>query len=268
MERIKEIAEKYISSLPFIRNFTCTLLKNLNSYKQHGTGVFVKIGDNFFLFSAAHVFDDFEELFIPIEEGKTLIKPGGNIIKNHPKKERKCDELDVAILILDNQSVKDLSKDYSFLESSNLEINHSSIDFMSYIVFGYPSTWSKKLYLQDCFHSIPFIGFTKSVNSNEFKKLNRNDFLNIIVEYDRQNTPNLKSKSICYGPDLFGISGCGLWYIDNFDLTSEPKLVGIMNEWSISNRDRLIATRIDAYTEILRGKGIIDFNETNLFGFK
>lgn len=265
---MREIAEKYINSLPQIRNFTCTLFKNIDSYKQHGTGVFIKIGTKYFLFSAAHVFDDFEELFIPIEQGKTLIKPGGNIIKNNPKNDRNSDELDVAILILDNQSVKDLSIDYSFLESSNIEINHSSIDFMSYIVFGYPSSWSKKSYSRNSFHSIPFIGITKCVSLNEYKKLKRNEYLNLIVEYDRQNTPNLKSKSISYGPDLFGISGCGLWYSNNFDLKSEPKLIGIMNEWSISNRNRLIATRIDAYTEILRKEGIIDFQETELFGFK
>lgn len=265
---MKEIAEKYLNSLPKINSFTCRLLKNMDYYKQHGTGVFVKIGLKYFLFSAAHVFDDFEKLFIPIEKGKTLIKPGGHIIKNNPKTDRKSDELDVAILMLDNQSVKDLSTDYSFLESSNIMINHSSVDFMSYIVFGYPSSWSKKSQSRNSFHSIPFIGITKCVNLNEYKRLKINEYLNLIVEYDRQNTPNLKSKSISYGPNLFGISGCGLWYINNFDLKIEPKLIGIMNEWSISNRNRLISTRIDAYTEILRKKGLIDFQESELFGFK
>ena len=265
---MKEIVDKYIKSLPEIRNFTCTLFKDLDSYKQHGTGVFVKIGAKYFLFSAAHVFDDFEKLFIPIEEGKTLVKPGGNIIKNNPQKDRNSDQLDLGILILDNQSVKDLSIDYCFLESSNLEINHSSIDFMSYIVFGYPSSWSKKSHSRNSFHSIPFFSITKCMHLNEYKKLKRHEYLNLIVEYDRQNTPNLKSKSMSYGPNLFGISGCGLWYINPFDLKSEPKLIGIMNEWSISNRNRLIATRIDAYTEILRIQGIIDFQETELFGFK
>lgn len=265
---MKRIGEKFLNCLPKIRSYTCTLLIDMGSYKQHGTGVFVKIGMKYFLFSAAHVFDDFEKLFIPIGEGKTLIKPGGHIIKNNPKGDRKCDELDVAILILDNQSVKGLSADYSFLESSNIMINHSSVDFMSYIVFGYPSTWSKKSQTRNSFHSIPFIGITKCVNLNEYKSLKIKEYLNLIVEYDRQNTPNLKSRSISYGPDLFGISGGGLWYINIFDMEIEPKLIGIMNEWSISNRNRLISTRIDAYTEILRKKGLIDFEESELFGFK
>lgn len=265
---MKDIAEKYINSLPIIRNFTCTFFKNIDSYKQNGSGVFVKIGTTYFLFSAAHVFDEFEQLFIPINEGKILIKPGGRIIKNNPKKERKSDELDLAILILDSQSVDDLSIDYSFLECSNLEINHSTGEYLSYIVFGYPSSWSKKSVSRNSFHSIPFFTFTNCVNLKEYEILKRNEYLNIIVEYDRQNIPNLKSKSISYSPDLFGISGCGLWYINPFNLKDEPKLVGIMNEWSITNRNRLIATRIDAYTEILRKNGIIDFPASTLFEFK
>lgn len=265
---MKNIAEKLESSLPIIRNFTCKLFKDLDSYKQHGTGVFVKIGTKYFLFSAAHVFDDFESLFISIQEGKTLIKPGGNIITNNPKKDRKSDELDMGILILDDQSVKDLSIDYSFIESSNLEINHISIDFTCYVVFGYPSSWSKKSHSRNSFHSVPFFNITKCVNLKEYEKFQRNEYLNLIIEYDRQNTPNLKSKSLNNGPNLFGISGCGLWYINPFDLKSHPKLIGIMNEWPISNRNRLISTRIDAYTEILRKEEIIDFQESQLFGFK
>lgn len=265
---LDQTIEKYINSLPVIRNFTCTFFKNQNSYVQHGTGVFVKIETNYFIFSAAHVLDDFEKLFIPVQEGKYLIKPGGTIFKNNPKGDRKFDELDVGIIILDNQSVKDLSTDYSFVDSSDLEINHTTTDFINYIVFGYPCNWSKKSQLRSSFHSIPFYIFTKCVDLNEYKKLERNEYLNLIVEYDRKNTPNTKSKSISFGPDLFGISGCGLWYINPFDLKSEIKLIGIMNEWPISNRNRLISTRIDAYTEILREKKIIDFKETDLFGFK
>lgn len=262
------IIKKYIKSLPIIRNFTCTFFKNKNPYIQHGTGVFVKIGAKYFIFSAAHVLDDFDKLFIPIQEGKYLIKPGGNIITNNPNKDRKSDELDIGILILDDQSVEDLSSDYSFIESFNIEINHTTIDFNSYIVFGYPSNWSKKSHSRNSFHSIPFYIFTKCVNLNEYKKFKRNEYLNLIVEYDRKNTPNTKSKSISYGPDVFGISGCGLWYINPFNLKEDLKLIGIMNEWPISNRNRLISTRIDAYTEILRKKKIIDFPETELFEFK
>lgn len=265
---IKEIAEKQISTLPTIRKYTCTLFKDISSYKQHGTGVLTKIGTKYFLFSAAHVFDNFEELFIPLREGKTLLKPGGKIIKNNPKEHRSSDDLDVGILILDDESVTALKENYCFLDSSELQINHTPSHLLTYTIFGYPSTWSKKSISKNSFHSIPFFNFTKCVTSDEYTIFNRSERINLIVEYDRKNTPNLKSKSMSFGPDLFGISGCGLWYINPLNLKCEPTLVGIMNEWAKTNRTRLIATRIDAYTEVLRKKGIIDFPESFLFGFK
>lgn len=75
---IKQIAEKQIDSLSIIRNHTCILIKNYSDYKVHGTGVFVKIQNLYLLISAAHVFDDFHELFIPLGNGEILLKPGVN----------------------------------------------------------------------------------------------------------------------------------------------------------------------------------------------
>ena len=54
----------------------------------------------------------------------------------------------------------------------------------------------------------------------------------------------------------------------DFEQKANPKLIGIMTDWSISNRERLFATRIDAVTEMLRKEQYIDFPESNLFSFK
>lgn len=67
---MKNIVEKYLNSIQEISKYTCTLFKDVDSYKQHGTGVLIRIEKKYFLFSAAHVFDDFEKLFIPIEKGE------------------------------------------------------------------------------------------------------------------------------------------------------------------------------------------------------
>ena len=264
---IKEIAETLIKSLPIVRSFTCQLLINQTSYKQHGTGIFVKIGSKYFLFTAAHVLDDIEKIFIPKDSGKTLLKPGGQIIKNMINGDRENDDLDVGILVLDNNTVRDLHEDYFFLNENQIELNHIPIDFHSYIVFGYPTTMSKKSISRNSFHAVPFFNFTKCVNKEIYKKINRKDLYNLLVEYDRKNTPNLKSKTMSFGPNLFGISGCGLWFVNPSVTNEKPKLIGIMNEWSKLNRSVLIATRIDAYTEVLRKYKMIDFPESDLFSF-
>ncbi|HBV16711.1 hypothetical protein [Chryseobacterium carnipullorum] len=267
---IEQIVSKQIESIPIIGDYTCTLIKNYNDYKVHGTGVFVRISNLYLLISAAHVLDDFDELFIPLQEGKTLIKPGGEIIINNPKSLREHDDLDIGIVILDDVTVEDIKQNYNFVNENDLQINHKLSYLNSYIVFGYPSSWSKKSMSRNSFHSRPFISFTKSADVKEYSKLNRNEFLNIVVEYNRQETVNFKSKKMSYGPDLFGISGCGLWYSnpEDYKINASPKLVGIMTDWPISNKTKLIATRIDAVTEILRKKGYINFLESDMFSFK
>ncbi|MCA6067844.1 hypothetical protein JI747_011685 [Chryseobacterium sp. RG1] len=267
---LNQIAQRQIDSLSIIRNHTCVLIKNYYNYKVHGTGVFIKIGNLHLLVSAAHVFDDFHELFIPINNGETLIKPGGRIIVNNPKSSRDKDELDIGIVILDALTIKDLKKDYNFVNENNLEINHKNNYFRNYIIWGYPSSWSKKSISRNSFHSRPFIHFTKCADVSEYKKFNRYEFLNLIVNYDRQNVLNFKSRNFSFGPDLFGISGCGLWYLnpEDYNKNANPKLVGIMTDWTISNKNNLIATRIDAITEFLRKNEGVNFPESNLFSIK
>lgn len=262
---IEDIIQKQLESIPEIRSYTCNLLKNRSNYKQHGTGVFVKIESKYFLFTAAHVLDDIDDIFIPLNKGAYLLKPGGKIIKNDPNTSRENDELDLGILILDEFSTQDILSQYTFLECENIEINHNPSHFLNYLIFGYPTTWSNKSMTKNSFHTRPFIHHTKCIKKEDYRKYNRKEYLNLIVEYDRQNTINLKSKSLSFGPNLFGISGCGLWYINPFDLNSSPKLVGIMNEWSTINRNKLFATRIDAFTEILRNNKIITYKESSLF---
>ncbi|APA93461.1 hypothetical protein [Myroides] len=263
----KNIAQKQVESIPRIRSYTCPLLKNKTNYKQHGTGVFVKIESKYFLFTAAHVLDDIEDIFIPLKNGFDLLKPGGEIIKNEATDNRATDELDLGILILDELSVKDILNDFIFLECSDIELSHTPSHFLNYLIFGYPTSWSKKSMTRNSFHTRSFIHQTNCIKTEDYTQYNRKEFLNLIVEYDRQNTLNLKSNNLSFGPNLFGISGCGLWYINPNDLNSSPKLVAIMNEWSISNRSKLFATRIDAFTEILRKNNIIKYKESSLFGF-
>ncbi|MDQ1161548.1 hypothetical protein QE422_001916 [Chryseobacterium sp. SORGH_AS 447] len=266
----EQIAKRQIDSLPLIQNYTCILIRNSSNYKVHGTGVFIKIGHLHLLISAAHVFDDFNELFIPLDNGENLMKPGGRIIVNNPKSSRDNDELDIGIVILDEVTINEIIRTYNFLDENSLLINHRNNYSYNYIIWGYPSSWSKRSISKKSFHSRPFIHFTKCANPIEYQRLNRYKFLNLIVNYDRQNILNFKSKKFSYGPDLFGISGCGLWYInpEDYNENANPKLVGIMTDWPISNRRKLIATRIDAVTEFLRKNENINFPESYLFSIK
>lgn len=99
------------------------LLTDTSNYKIHGTGVFIQIQDHYFLISAAHVFDRYRDLFIPLSKDYEIIKPGGTTFYNNISNRDK-DGIDVAVLILDHHCVSHLLRRYNFLQADDLAINH------------------------------------------------------------------------------------------------------------------------------------------------
>jgi len=91
------------------------------------------------LVTAAHVFDNFEKLLIPLENGKFMFKPGGEIIINTPETLREEDNIDIGILILDLISVNELETTYEFLDEGQISINHRFFENQDYLIFGFPS---------------------------------------------------------------------------------------------------------------------------------
>src|SRR5690554_3988605 len=116
MTVLKRYINVQYNNLNVIRNYTCMLLTINPEYRVYGTGVFIQIQDNFFLVSASHVLDNFENLVIPLEKGKNLFKPGGITYINQPIVSRTKDFIDVGFLKLDNESVAEILTTYQFLQ--------------------------------------------------------------------------------------------------------------------------------------------------------
>ena len=75
---------------------TCHFLKidDRDNPKPYASGVFVKIENNYFLLTAAHVIDDCEdEIYIGIKQEEPLLKLGGEWTKNIPETTREKDKI-------------------------------------------------------------------------------------------------------------------------------------------------------------------------------
>lgn len=262
-ERYKELQ---LMSLGVMRSHTCMLLTNTSNYKVHGTGVFVQIQDHYFLISAAHVFDRYRDLFIPLSKDYEIIKPGGTTFYYNESNKDK-DGIDVAVLKLDDYCVPHILRRYSFLQADDLAINHAFRDGECYTFLGYPTTRSKVLYKTDIFDSTTFFYFTSPAKNEEYSKLNRNPAINVVASYNKKLAYNTKNNTFGTGPDLHGISGCGLWFTDPFHSatgTIKPKLTAIMTDWPVNNRRIIIGTRIDVITGIIRKYLDVDFPESKI----
>lgn len=247
-----------VNVLTIVKSCTCMLLNDnhLNKRQEYemkviGTGVFIQFKNYYFLISAAHVFDYFNErniqTKIPLEAGSNMLfEPGGLLSVNNTTK-RKKDFVDIGFLLLDLESVLEISKHYTFLKEDNLAPNHNFINYEFYSFFGYPTTLSKTKYDKSSFHSVPFLHLTTPLQEEKYNKYERQPRYNVITSYDRKNSLNIKTKTVSNGPDLFGISGCGLWFIDPSDIMKgyvEPKLTAIMTDWPETDRTNVIGTRI------------------------
>lgn len=224
------------------------------------SGVFIRVGDNYFLISAAHVMEDnHDELYVPAENNDSIRLGGELNINSIPSTlSRDDDQIDIAILKLDEISIEFVSNYYSFIDLDEVEISHSTRQVPQYISLGYPCTQTKMKYGTNNLISKPFKYITMPATNEIYVQLECNPYRNIVVHYDKKRVLNYSTGKFKTGPDAYGISGSGLWYIPLQIVKKgqkvEKKLVGIMIEWPKKNRKFWIATRIDIITEIIRKK--------------
>lgn len=256
------LREHLLNATTIIKNCTCMLLDDTISNKRGerelkviGTGIFVEFRNQHFLLSAAHVFDDFHKRNIrpriATEEHSNMMLLLGGTIYTNITDVREKDSVDIAFMKLDLETVAIISKHYIFLKEDNLAIKHEFLMERLYVFYGFPSTISKTKYDKSFFQSIPFMHVTTPLSKDKYVEFGRLPEDNVITSYDRQNSFSLKAKTISTGPDLYGISGCGMWFIDltnNSSGLAEPKLTAIMTDWSQQNKGYIMGTRINVFT--------------------
>jgi hypothetical protein len=218
-----------------------------------GSGVCVKINEVHFILTAAHVVEDrINELYLRFEKGITLM--GCQVNTNKINFKRNDDKQDIAILKLNNETVEFLNGFYTFLEEEDLGINHQLVDSAEYLAYGYPASMTKMKYKTNIIDAKSTLFTTKPAEVELYKKLNCKEDSNIIINYNKTGLVSMETLQVGTGPDVYGMSGCGLWYIPVLAPGQEPqkKLISILTEWPPEDKHYIISTKIDVFTEIIR----------------
>jgi hypothetical protein len=111
--------------------------------------------------------------------------------------------------------------------------------------------------------SSPLIFTERPVPEVIYSELGCNIKENIIIPYNKKNLSDLITGQQFPndGPDPYGMSGGGLWYIPaDGNGSTRKKLVGILTEWF--DKNYLIATKIDVFTEIIRTEYKLNIEES------
>ena len=219
------------------------------------SGVLIEVDKIFFLVTAAHVLregnGDINPEDIGIMTGNQFNILNGSIKIAHPSLHVNNDKVDLAIWrIEDGRVIDELKTKYDFLSTNQLGIDHSPVEFSKYLVVGFPITRTKLKTQTSKIIANPFIFLTKKSKQSIYDKLEFESHSNLILNYRKRKIKD-SNGNVIQGPDPYGISGWGLWYLPELKMGVTPILVGIMTEWR-SSLAAIVATRIHIVTEVLR----------------
>lgn len=252
--------EKFVKQIinEKILNHTIQLFREINKeMKPYGSGVFCKIYDDYFIFTASHVADYLDDndnhLYIRIEV-KRWISLGGEI---HRTEIEESAGLDLAYVKLQKDIGLILNKIYLCLETNKLSIHrHQYTNRTNYCILGYPE---KNYKIQD---GIIRTGSSYLVlpasddKPYEYYKLPKEHFF--ITNLHGKVTDMFTGKKKKLDSRLNGISGCGLWYFDLiYDSNTQKigidyRLIGIVTDLNKSKYYCLVANKIHHIINALR----------------
>lgn len=162
--------------------------------------------------------------------------------------------VDITVVEVTNASYF-LDFGFEFLPLDQWGINHPlrpREDAPNYLVLGYPHTKTRKEVFGRKSDSVPFGFWTRLYGSEELQILGCDELTELALRFIPTKLYDERLALHHRAPDLQGMSGCGIW--DTAGL--EPILVGVLLEQRpVTTPLSLIATRIDAISEVLRGIG-------------
>ena len=223
---------------------------NGDKAKPYATGVLLEANGHYYLLTAAHVMDGIDIKYLAFWDNQELVQVSGHAVylSNQAEVNRTGD---VAVWQLSDDACNALMKHYVFLPMDRIILDHKLKTEERYFLLGYPVSKTKKIFktMTIPIKSLKF--FTRGDFSERKMKRNQLDpNVNFMLEYHRRKAQTVGSsnRQIEHLPDPHGMSGCGLWYLDD---DKKGRLVGIMIGYNHVDTI-MIASRIDLATEIIR----------------
>lgn len=218
-------------------------------YYTAGSGVLFEINSKYFIFTAAHVFTKrYEKIYVISNQEAISL---GGMLYTTPllnSGDRRDDKIDLAILEISNKIADKLKADYYFIKLNDLELGHYIDVDTNYLIAGYPITKTKKVWgIPATLKSQPFVANLDALIRFDYGKFKFSFASHIAMDYNGEMI-SLKNQNSHLAPNLEGISGSGLWYLNNFpeEELFKSKLIGIIIEQIKENGNKsIIATRID-----------------------
>ncbi len=212
------------------------------------TCVLYENDNNHYLITASHVFEGFESKKIGILINDVFSLLHGFLIYTNDKQNK----MDLAIMKLAKHFVQDILEQYSFLQNDSIITNHQLTNKQDYLMAGFPVSKTKIKDYSKTIKREELIVLTNKSQEEKYKKYNGLNYdINNHIIVDIHKVKDFKDvKPVYLPPDLYGVSGSGLWFISSTS-PATFSLVAIMTEWH--KKDRVsIGTKIDIVLDIIK----------------
>ena len=222
-----------------------------------GTSVYLLLENRHFLITANHVVENNIEYWIPVENGKFETIPGIEA------KFIGCSAIDIAVIELSKQLL------FTPLQISNIYDHKNLKNFdNTLILMGFPSS-KVKTKLQSS-EGILQKFITQNSTDEEYKRLGVNKEIGIVIDFNEKQVKS-PGKGIKKFPDPHGISGGGLFWMDNKGKTSKnvpAYLIGIVIEKDKNNRGGIVAIKINYGLAMIKHKYKVNMPKHLISGIK
>lgn len=268
-EQEKWIADIYNETAKKIANYSPQLFVYKNRETQeiqsHGSSILLEAGRSHYMITARHcIFQDDKIIAIGVLcNGKGHLK----LIKGWVAAEKgEHDDIDVAIIKLHPETVAFLQNCYTFLPIDSVRQNSNIPDSTDYLVFGHTISRTNINNSTRRLKLAPFLYISKSAEADKYTALRfkeektkleyyHNKANTLLLGFDKRRSKFIGEEEMHMSPNPKGISGCGVWYIQSYELNNpadaEFSLMGIIIEHDSVKR-LLISTRSEVLINTLQ----------------
>lgn len=225
--------------------------------KLVGSSFLVSSGTDYYLVSAAHVFDELKagyELFFYIEPDIKRKLSGSLRLTNTPEgNNRKHDRLDVGVLRLEGPGLPPYPKVEKYpLAISALMANALPRESKQYLIVGFPESKSRANPIAREVASEIYSFRNTSVPPQKYADLGVSTQSHIVLSFDRKRTVGSDSQIRAF-PEPSGISGSPVWLLydeNGSNDQNQTPVVGIAIEHH-KNHHAIVATDIDVALRLI-----------------
>ena len=240
-------------------------LSTCQFFKQDGqggmnpfaSGVMVEFGPSRYILTASHVIEDWSKasrLFVPV--GEAFVSFNGHAYGTEMDNKNRYD---IAYIKLTPEVVTVLRLWYRFIPNHKMLHHNKSFFEPNYCVFGYPVSNKKKE--GEKIKTFGSAYFCLPCQDKVFKYYGLNPFNHYALEAQGKGVDIKTNKEVKHKTEYYGLSGCGLWYVDldykRNKMKSSAQLIGIMIEFRKGKYQCLIGNRLEIImATIERNEGV------------